>query len=371
MSWTLFATNLRHGLERHRRFDMIVLASRGIRLAFDPSLGQIVRFVVTEGAREIAPLHRAPWDETGEVLPDGLPPHLYHLGGDFFCAPFAAEKDGAPPHGWPANARWHLQNASPDRLSARLSKTVQGAIVTKELWLCPDQPFVYQRHTFVGGSGRVPVSNHANVSLPNGGLIRASPKQVWVTPPTPLEPDAGRGRSGLTYPATSTDPTAFPAGAGTADLTRYPWFDRHEDFVSAVEAPGHRLGWTAVTRPAEGDVFLSLRRTDQLPMTMLWHSNGGRDYEPWSGRHWACLGVEEGAAQHMLGEDHGLPLTGPGDFKLHNECAMSVSHVIGAVAWPSGSAIRSVELAGGQLVLCGEDGSRREVLFDKDALELA
>ncbi len=370
MSWTPFATNLRRGLERPWRFDMIVLASRGIRLTFDPSLGQIVRFAVMDGAREIAPLHRAPWDKTGEVLPDGLPPHLYHLGGDFFCAPFGEAKDGAPPHGWPPNARWYLQNASPDRLSARLTKPVQGATVTKELWLCPDQPFVYQRHTFVGGSGRVPVSNHANVSLPNGGLIRTSAKQSWVTPPSPLEPDVARGRSGLSYPATATDPAVFPAREGTVDLTRYPWFDRHEDFVSGVEAPGHTLGWTAVTRPTEGDVFLSLRRADQLPMTMLWHSNGGRDYPPWSGRHTGCLGVEEGAAQHMLGVDHGLSLSGPGDLKLHNECAMSVSHVIGAVAWPTGSAIRSVELTDGHLVLCGEDGSRREVPFDKDALEL-
>ena len=60
-----------------------------------------------------------------------------------------------------------------------------------------------------------------------------------------------------------------------------------------IEAQGHRLGWTTVTRPEEGDLFLSLRNARRLPMTMLWHSNGGRDYAPWSGRHFGCLGVEE------------------------------------------------------------------------------
>ena len=51
----------------------------------------------------------------------------------------------------------------------------------------------------------------------------------------------------------------------------------------ALEPPGVHLAWTAVVRPVEGDFFLSLRRADKAPATMLWYSNGGRDYAPWSG----------------------------------------------------------------------------------------
>src|SRR5690606_31363163 len=105
-------------------------------------------------------------------------------------------------------------------------------------------------------------------------------------PDTPLEPDPGRGRSTLQYPARFTDLAAVPlAGGGHADLREYPPAERHEDFVMLVEAPGASLGWAAALRRDEGDIFLSLKNPAQLPVTMLWFSNGGRDYAPWNSRH--------------------------------------------------------------------------------------
>lgn len=347
---------------------MITLKTDGIRLDFDPDTGLIDGFTVKDGGIEITPLHRAPWVATGERLPDGLAAHMYTLGGDFFCAPFGQHTDEVPLHGWPPNSPWTVDRVSEACLAARLKKPVSGAELTKELWLLEDHPFVYQRHTFSGGRGRLPVANHANLSVRNGGLIRTSAKQVWMTPPAPLETDPTRGRSGLSYPARSFDPARFPAGSGRADLTRYPWFPQHEDFVIGIEAQGSNLGWTAVTRPVEGDVFLSLRRADCLPMTMLWHSNGGRDYAPWNGRHFGCLGIEEGAADHLLGEDHGLSLTGPGAIDLSAAGEVCVTHVIGAIAWPDGCAVRDVELVDGQLLVSGDNGAHRSVPFDESAL---
>jgi hypothetical protein len=48
-----------------------------------------------------------------------------------------------------------------------------------------------------------------------------------------------------------------------------------------------------VTFPAEGFVWFTLKDPRVLRQTVLWLSNGGRHYPPWSGRHLNVLGLEE------------------------------------------------------------------------------
>jgi hypothetical protein len=350
---------------------MTALAARGIRAAFWADTGLLDGFTVTDGGREISPLHRAPWVGTDEAMPEDAAPLMARLGGDFFCAPFGGHEDGSALHGWPANAPWTVTRVEGGRLEARLERRVQGATLTKTLHLHDDHPFVYQTHRFDGGTGRIPVANHANVSVKNGALIRWSPKRFWETPKDAQESDPARGRSLLNYPARTTDASAFPGTAGAVDLTRYPWGPRHEDFVIGVEAAGSALGWTAVTRPIEGDLFLSLRNPRALPMTMLWHSNGGRDYAPWLGSHFGCLGVEEGAAAQMLGVSTEADLSGPGFLNLGSGETVAVRHAIGAIAWPTGEAIASVAIEGGSLVVTGDGGATRALPFDPAFLILS
>lgn len=346
---------------------MIDLHATGIALTFDPSTGQLRDLAVEDGGRSVAPFHMAPWVGK-EAMPPDASPHLSTLGGDFFCAPFAASEDGSPLHGWTANTAWAVVAQAPGLVRAVLERPVFGATVVKEITLLPGHPFVYQRHVLVGGEGRVPVANHANVALRNGGLIRTSRKSCWETPKEPLEADPARGRSGLDYPARAEDPAAFPGREGPVDLTRYPFLPRHEEFVVGIEARGNALGWTGVTR-AEGDLFLSLRDPAALPMTMLWHSNGGRDYAPWSSRHVGCLGVEEGAADPMLGLSSEADLAGPGALTLVPGGTVEVRHVLGAIAWPADEPLAGVRPAGdGRLALTGEAGTTREVPFRTDFL---
>ncbi len=344
--------------------------AEGIRFGFDPRIGLLDGFRVEDGGQTIAPLHRAPWVGAAEKMPKGAAPHLALLGGDFFCAPFAGTEGGSPMHGWPANAGWQVLLREPGLLRAVLERQVQGATLIKELSVTDRHPFVYQRHVFLGGSGRVSVANHANLSLKSGGLIRTSPRQRWETPRDPQESDPARGRSALAYPAQAQDPSAFPGLDGPVDLTRYPWNPRHEDFVVALEAPGHGLGWVSVTRPAEGDLFLSLRDPRSLPMSMFWHSNGGRDYAPWSGRHTGCLGIEEGAAAHMLGLSDEADLTGPGALQLAPRGTAEVRHVLGAIAWPSKEPVAEVRAGDGTVTVIGEAGAERQVPFHTDFLGL-
>ncbi len=333
------------------------LQAEGISAGFIPDCGVLADLSVVDQGATVAPMHRAPW--IGEPVPPGSPPHQVLLQGDFFCAPFGdASADGAPLHGWPANGHWTVQDASPAQMMAVLDRTVMGARVTKSLAVRDGHPFVYQTHVFTGGAGRIGAANHAMVSLPHGGMISVSPKVLWRTPPGMVEPDPSRGRSALRYPATATDPHFFPGREGPVDLTLYPFGPAHEDFVVALEPPGAHLAWTAVVRPVEGDCWLSLRRADEAPATMLWHSNGGRDYAPWLGRHRGCLGIEEGFHGPILGADD----PDRRDLVLGGE--RRIRHVTGAFRWPSGARVVAVAVDGGAVIVTGAGGAERRLGYD-------
>ena len=349
---------------------MTKLQAEGIRARFDARTGLLDGFSVGDDGRVVAPMHRAPWVGTCEVMPDDAAPLMATLGGDFFCAPFASSEGDSPLHGWPPNSAWVIEEQATNRILARLARPVYGSQLTKELRVQDGHPFVYQCHAFAGGTGRVTVSNHANVSVATGALVRTSRKRCWETPATPQETDPEMGRSALVYPAQSLDPRRFPGLSGPVDLTIYPWNPRHEDFVVGIEASGHSLGWVAVTRPEEADLFLSVRDPRLLPMTMFWHSNGGRDYAPWSGRHVGCLGVEEGAAWNMLGISGERDLAGPGALNLEPDGRAEVRHVIGAFAWPSREGVTDVRIANGRLIVRGEKGAERAVPIDPEFLGL-
>ena len=338
------------------------LSARGITLDFLPRGGVLQHFSVTDEGATVAPLHRAPW--TAAEVPDDAPPHQAWLAGDFLAAPFGPGPDGL--HGLPANGTWRILPSDPGTLRAVLDGAVQGATVIKELSLEDDHPFVYQRHLFIGGTGTLPVANHAMVALPNGGKLSFSRKRWWESLPEPLETTQGRSR--LAYPRRAEDAAEFPgADGGTVNLHDYPWGEVHEDFVSGIEDPASPLGWTAVVRPKEGDLFLSLRNPAQLPMTMLWHSNGGRDYAPWNSRHKGCLGVEEGVALPMLGmsaRETPDPLTAagqPGLLQLDSSGTVDIRHAIGAFGWPSGQSVAGVMLEGDVLTVTGDWGAERKL----------
>ena len=351
-----------------RKSSSLPIAARGVSFNFNPDCGIVAAFVVQDQGRRISMMHKAPWVGSNIILPLGAPPHQAQLEGDFFCAPFSdASFDGAPLHGWPANGFWKILPGT-DRKSLRctLDHSVMGASVAKHLSLSDDHPFLYQSHSFTGGQGSISTANHAMISLPKGGHLRFSPKRWFETPAGAPENDPTRGRSSLRYPARSADPQHFPAaGGGTVDLTHYPYGPAHEDFFIGIEAPDSPLGWTAISRPTEGDLYLSLRHPKRLPMTMLWHSNGGRDYAPWNSRHTGCLGIEEGVAMPLLDitprEDPDL-FANSGQASalvLAPNTTTNVCHVTGCIAWPTGEAVRDISLSGDALTVLGEQGAKR------------
>ncbi|WP_274626421.1 hypothetical protein [Arvimicrobium flavum] len=356
--------------------DTISFAAAGISVSVDLRIGHIADLTIRTDGRELKPLHRAPWiDEPEAALPDSLPQGTRWLSGDFLCAPFSAsDVEPAPLHGWPANSRWHpVESAAIPggwRARLRLEKTVMGATVEKILTLRDGHPFLYQEHAFIGGAGELPAAHHPMTVMKTGGRIAYSPKRLALTPGASLEPDPARGRYVLAYPAKTTDLTAFPrTDGGVYDLTRYPADGAAEDFIVLVEADHAGPGWTAVARAAESDLFLVLKNPAELPVTMLWISNGGRDYAPWNGRHRGVLGIEDGrtAVGHAasLGDNTLKALGVPTSFSLRSGGAVTFRHVLGGLPLQSGSdAPRDVATEPDLLRASFPDGRTASVPFD-------
>ena len=279
---------------------METLSVPGIAVTLNPVGGMLDQVAIERDGRTLRPFHRAPWIDRPAEIPADTAPHLRHLAGDFFCAPFVtSDIEPAPNHGWPANGLWALQTSAtaPDgALTAEfgLDHTILGATLRKVIVLRPGHPVVYQRHVFAGGNGAVPVGHHAMLHVPGGARLSFSKKDFGATPATPQESDPARGRSILAHPQRVADLSAIKlADGGTVDARRYPFADGHEDFCSLFDPPAAQLGWSAALAPADGFLFFALKDAQRLPQTSLWFSNAGRFYAPWLSRHRAVLGIEE------------------------------------------------------------------------------
>ena len=347
----------------------VTLETRMARLSLDPSIGAIETLVLNHSGRALCPLHRAPWADDPAVRADpAIAPVERGLSGDFFCAPFGASDivDG-PAHGPSANSPWTLETATPDTLSLRLAARFMGAAFRKTLSLSAEAPLLYQVHEIVGGDGKLSAAHHPMVRIETTGRFATSPKSLAIAADPPLEP----GRNRLTAGGRADDLAALPGEGGDAvDLTRLPIGTAHEDFVALIEAPGRSLAWSAVLRDSEDDIVFFLKDPRILPLTMLWHSNAGRDHAPWNGRHRGVLGIEDGRAAGVAGHraavsDNAFTRLGvPTVFDLAPGRVIRVPHVIGAVARPAGwSTVTDIALLGDRLAITGPDGNRITMPF--------
>lgn len=355
------------------------IQAEGIGLTIDLAAGHLRSLQIEQAGRRLTPLYTAPWVDDPAIADDeSIVPNLRALSGDFFCAPFGgADEDGVPPHGWPANSRWdhretvaHPAGGTVARYALR--QRPRGARLVKELTLRDGHPFVYQRHIFEGGEGVISVASHAMTQFSTRGRLSFSPKAYAETPARPLETDPARGRYALAYPARFTDLGQAPLkDGGTTDLRSYPIAHRHEDFVMLVEAPGSRLGWAAAMRDDAADIVLSLKNPADLPVTMLWFSNGGRDYPPWNGRNVGVLGIEEGRACSANGyaasaapnplSNSGVPTV----LALDPQGTAEVRHVIGALARPDGwTEIAALKVEGDRIAVADVSGASLSAPYD-------
>jgi len=289
------------------------LASSDVEVSVTELGGHVAPITFDREGGRFAPMAVAPWAQ--ELADDiAMPACMQSLRGDFFCMPFggnAAPFDGEqhPAHGETANGRWTFENLdrSGDRTTLHLSMRtkVRKGRVDKRISLVDGHNAVYSRHAISGMSGPMSLGHHAMLKCPaesGSGLISTSPFRLGQVYPEPVERPENRGYScllpGAQFHSLAEVRTVF---GGNADLSRYPARRGYEDVVMLVSEPDLPFAWSAVSFPSQGYVWFALKNPQVLRQTLLWFSNGGRHYAPWSGRHVDTVGVEEITSYFFLG----------------------------------------------------------------------
>jgi len=162
-----------------------------------------------------------------------------------------------------------------------------------------------------------------------------------------------------------------------ADLSRYPARRGYEDLVMLVSEDTAPWAWTAVAFPKEGYVWFGLKDPRVLRHTVLWLSNGGRHYPPWSGRHVNVMGLEEVTAYFHLGLAESAapnPLSQAG----HPTCVtleaakpLVISYIMGTAKIPAGfDRVVSIQPAAGgrEITLESASGKQARAAVDVEFL---
>jgi hypothetical protein len=114
-----------------------------------------------------------------------------------------------------------------------------------------------------------------------------------------------------------------------------------------------------------------LKAPSDFPLTLLWISNGGRDYAPWNGRHRGVLGMEEARTWSLHGHAASIrsnPLSGigiPTSIALLDDHTVDLRQVTGLVPAPAGwDNVAGVTADGADLVVEGPGGETIRVPYD-------
>ena len=341
---------------------MIHLRHGDTRLTLDPEVGNIPAWQV--GGRQ--PLHAAPWRDEADVQADPTMPAVNkRLAGDFLCMPFGRDDVGTdPPHGHTANSPWDVIRTDGTEAHLRLTVPVRGATVDKHLRITG--PVLYQTHRIEGGQGAVSFAHHPMSRMAEGGRLSFSPKRAALT--DPVAQYAGRTLWALNQ--IQPDLILPCEGGGDWDLCTYPAGHAVEDFCILVEARGARIGWTVLMRNAEDDMLVVLKDARQMPVTMLWISNGGRDFPPWNGRHTGVIGIEDGCAAGGTGLAAALAENRLTAMGVPTVLPLGVTHMlrhamISLPRPPGWAEVRDVTVAKGQITLTEAGGAQVSVPFDQ------
>jgi hypothetical protein len=299
------------------------------------------------GSRTIQPYAVAPW--ATEALDAKTPPVLKVLRGDFFCLPFGGNDtpfrgERHPPHGETANAKWALRDHSAESIHLSLPTRIRRGRVDKFVSLKPGHTAVYIRHVVAGMSGPMSFGHHAMLKFPDpagSGHVSTSRFVRGQVLPTQFECPAKQGYSSLKIGATFRELAKVPRADGeNADLSRYPARRGFEDLVMLSSNARLPFTWTAVTFPGEGYVWFAIKDPRVLRHTVLWHSNGGRYYAPWSARHLNVLGLEEVTSYFHYGLAESAaanPVSGAGMptcMKLDPSRKLCINYIMAVAAIP-------------------------------------
>jgi hypothetical protein len=149
------------------------------------------------------------------------------------------------------------------------------------------------------------IGHHAMLKFPDepgSGVISTSRFVYGQVFPQPVERPENLGYSVLMpgYEFDTLERVQTITGEMT-DLSRYPARRGFEDLVIMASDANVPFAWTAVAFAKQRFVWFALKDPRVLRSTILWISNGGRHYAPWSSRHVGVLGLEEVTADFHFG----------------------------------------------------------------------
>lgn len=305
--WTLSATP---GQTQGPKFETIMgqpswkLLSSTVKAYVTQTGGHLGPVIFDWRGNKIAPYQVAPWAE--EDLAADTPSIIKVLRGDFFCMPFGANTDlyngeQHPLHGETANGLWtyvDLLKEGPNiTLHLRMNPTIRAGQVDKMITVVHGHHAIYSRHIVAGMSGPMNYGHHATLrfpDLPESGRVTTSGFTIGHVAPGPISGsdtrDYGALKPGARFKSLRKVPMLHE---GRTDLSLYPARPGYEDIAILVTKPVKPFAWTAVTFRDEGYVWFALKDPTVLRYTLLWISNGGRQYPPWNGRHVNVMGLEE------------------------------------------------------------------------------
>jgi len=358
------------------------LANSEIEAFLTQTGGHLGPITFDRKGKKIKPLSVAPWHD--EPQAKDTPDIVHVLRGDFFCMPFGGNEtpyrgQQHPCHGDTANLTWKLDRLSRSKpetnLNASLKCKTRPGHVDKHIRLVDGHPIIYQAHTVTGLTGKMNYGHHAMLTFPEPGSGLLSTSQfVWGQAlPTDFEKPEDGGytmlQPGAQFDKLSKVPTRF---GDHADLSVYPARRGWEDLVMIVHDPERELAWTAMSFPKENYVWFTVKRTADLPSTVLWHSNQGRYYEPWNGRHHSVLGIEDVCAYFHYGLAESVkanPLSKLGHDtarKFSAGKATRIPYAFGCAATPRGfDRVRSIAPGkGDSLTIKSASGKSLSVPFD-------
>jgi len=315
--------------------------------------GHLAPVVFDRRHRHIQPYALPPW--WNEKLPADTPPIIKVLRGDFFCLPFGGNTEPYrgerhQVHGETANRKWKFESLEHEDVRTTLHLSLRTSIrrgrVDKRITLVDGHNAVYCQHVVSGMGGPMDFGHHAMLKFPDrpgSGIIKHSPVKFGMVSVQPLENPETFGYSmlkpGAKFASLSRVPTMT---GGSADLTRYPARRGFEDLVLLATKQCEPFAWVAVTFPKERIVWFALKDPQVLRQTALWHSNGGRHYPPWSGRHLNVLGIEDltgffhyglaPSAQRNCLNKHGEPTC----LQLNPTRPLEVNYIMAVAAVPPG-----------------------------------
>jgi hypothetical protein len=263
-----------------------------------------------QDSRLFQPMHVAPWaEEAGALGLDGL---MSHLRGEWPCVPFGTNvvPPGLPAgwvskipdddlfvHGFSAHNRWELCEAREGFVHLAIKYPKDSPVIALDRWICgnPDGPTISVKlGIHVRREIEVPVALHLTFRMPTrpGSLLVSAEIEQVISYPVRPEPEV----SGLLPDGRSRMLRAVKAIRGNLDLSALPLSFATEELAQLINCQG-----AVHLKYLDENATITLNwDQDSLPDALLWLSNGGRLYPPWTGRHFA-LGIEPLAGPFDLG----------------------------------------------------------------------